>query len=234
VEGTGSNAGLAFLSVAGKTGTAQKASPRGGYHHKKFVASFVGFAPVEDPDVVCLVLLDEPNFNDRFGGVSAAPVFARIAEAIAGSSHIFDDVLTTTRVEKTVPPGRTFRAPNFLRLSRESAMERARMFDLNLLCRGGQGEVIAQDPDPGVAMDRDDVLRVYLGGSRSGTGGGKTPDLRGLPIRLARRRAAEAGFTCDVIGSGRVSSQNPAPGGVSKSGIVKIYCKSPTKEQKTG
>ncbi|MEJ2720944.1 MAG: penicillin-binding protein 2, partial [bacterium] len=149
-EGTGTKAGLNFLDVAGKTGTAQKASPRGGYHRRRFVSSFVGFAPSRDPEIVCLVLLDEPDFDDRFGGVSCAPVFARIAEAIANSSHVFDDVLTTVLVNDPPAAVPTFEAPNFLRLSREAAMERARMYDLNLLCKGEGGEVVSQEPDPGV------------------------------------------------------------------------------------
>jgi membrane peptidoglycan carboxypeptidase len=233
-EGTGSEANLTFIDVGGKTGTAQKASRRGGYHHRKCVASFAGFVPADDPEVACLVILDEPNFANRFGGLSAAPVFARITEAIASSSHVFDDVLATTHVETDVTDGRTFEAPNFLRLSREAAMERARMFDLNLLCRGGEGEVIAQDPDPGVAIGRDDVLRVYLSGDRSRAKGEKAPDLRGMPIRQARRRAAEAGFRCDVVGSGLVASQKPVPGGVSKDGVIKIRCKDSAMKQKTG
>ncbi|UCG51873.1 MAG: PASTA domain-containing protein [Candidatus Latescibacterota bacterium] len=233
-EGTGSKAGLEFLRVAGKTGTAQKASPKGGYHRKKFVASFVGFAPDEDPAIVCLVTLDEPNFSNRFGGVSAAPVFARITEAIASSSHVFDDVLTRVLVDEAAAPGPIFKTPNFLRMDREAAMERARAFDLNLFCRGDVGEVVSQEPDPGVAMGRDEVVRVYLSGTPSDAKSKTTPDLRGLPIRLAKRRAVGAGFRCKVVGSGIVERQSPKPGGVTKTGVIKIYCRSGALRQKTG
>ena len=233
VDGTGVAAGLEFLEVAGKTGTGQKSARRGGYQPGKFVASFVGFAPVSDPKVVCLVLLDEPNYANRFGGVSAGPAFARIMEAIASSSHIFDDVLRTPAENEDVARQR-FVAPNFLRMNRDRAMERARMYDLNLLCKGDRGEVIAQDPDPGVAMDRDDVLRVYLSGSSARAEGREAPDLKGLAVRAARRCAAEAGFKCEVVGSGLVVSQWPGPGVVSRGGVIRIQCQNPTSKQKAG
>ncbi|UCH83424.1 MAG: PASTA domain-containing protein [Candidatus Latescibacterota bacterium] len=235
-EGTGAKASLGFLDVAGKTGTAQKASPNGGYLSRQFVSSFVGFAPSDDPKIVCLVLLDEPDFNNRFGGVSCAPVFAKVAEAIANSSHIFDDVLATVLINAPPESSPTFKAPNFLRLSREAAMERARLYDLNLLCRGDGGEVVSQEPDPGVAMERDEVVRVYLSGSGTMTSGvpvEDAPDLRGLPLRLAKRRAARAGFRCTVVGSGIVTRQVPKAGGRSKSGVIKIYCKTDVKEKRS-
>jgi beta-lactam-binding protein with PASTA domain len=105
-------------------------------------------------------------------------------------------------------------------------MERARMYDLNLLCRGDSGEVIAQEPDPGVAMDRDEVIRVYLSSSTEKGANRKAPDLRGLSLRAAKRRAAEHGLKCDIVGSGFVSRQKPSPGGVSKNGVIRVYCKS--------
>ena len=224
-EGTGTKAELAYLQLCGKTGTAEKASGVGGYSDNKFIASFVGFAPYEDPEIVCLVMLDEPSYHNRFGGVSAAPVFARIIAAIANSSSIFDQVLTTDVLEDD--PSRenlTYVAPNFLRLDRGRAMERARQLELNVLCKGDGGEVVGQDPDPGVAMERDEVLRLYLSGYRSGTHR-RTPDLRGLSVRVAKRRAVQAGLRCTVVGSGVVASQKPAPGKVVSSGVVRIYCR---------
>jgi cell division protein FtsI/penicillin-binding protein 2 len=224
LEGTGAEAALEYLETAGKTGTGQKSARRGGYLPGKFVASFAGFAPFSDPKVVCLVLLDEPNWANRFGGVSAAPAFAKIVGAMATSSHVFDGVLKRAPYVEVESGSERFAAPNFLRMSRDVVMERARMFDLNLLCKGETGEVVAQDPDPGVAMSRSDVLRVYLSGT-SGEGDGKeTPDLRGLAVRAARRCAAEAGFKCEVQGSGLVVSQWPAPGAVSRGGVIRIRC----------
>ncbi len=75
-EGTGEQATIPGYQVAGKTGTAQK--PRGGgYLEGKYVASFAGFAPVDKPRLVAVVMIDEPR-QEHYGGIVAAPVFQRI------------------------------------------------------------------------------------------------------------------------------------------------------------
>jgi cell division protein FtsI/penicillin-binding protein 2 len=84
-QGTAQKAGVPGFRVAGKTGTAQKVDPRGGYMSGHYVTSFVGFMPADDPKFTLLVLLDDPTMKqgEVFGGTVAAPVFARIAEKTA-------------------------------------------------------------------------------------------------------------------------------------------------------
>lgn len=76
-KGTGIEAQIPGFQVAGKTGTAQKALPTGGYGNS-YIGSFAGFAPVNDPKVVVLVTLDEPS--PIWGGSTAAPTFQAITE----------------------------------------------------------------------------------------------------------------------------------------------------------
>jgi cell division protein FtsI (penicillin-binding protein 3) len=78
VEGTGQEAALPGYQVAGKTGTAAKPDPSGGYSKTDYVASFVGVVPATDPRLVVLVTVDEPR-GAIWGGVVAAPAFAEIA-----------------------------------------------------------------------------------------------------------------------------------------------------------
>jgi cell division protein FtsI (penicillin-binding protein 3) len=78
VEGTGQEAALPGYQVAGKTGTAAKPDPSGGYSTSEYVASFVGVVPATDPRLVVLVTIDEPH-GAIWGGVVAAPAFAEIA-----------------------------------------------------------------------------------------------------------------------------------------------------------
>ena len=80
-EGTGKLAKLSDWSAAGKTGTAQKLETDGSYSHNKFVASFIGFAPVEEPVIAIAVVIDEPR-PYYFGGVVAAPVFKNVANDV--------------------------------------------------------------------------------------------------------------------------------------------------------
>ncbi|BDG10311.1 penicillin-binding protein [Anaeromyxobacter paludicola] len=87
VEGTGKKARLAGWRAAGKTGTAQKADPLGGYSADKRFSSFVGFAPAEAPRVVIGVFIDEPK-GDVYGGDVAAPVFKALAETALQSMGV--------------------------------------------------------------------------------------------------------------------------------------------------
>lgn len=78
--GTGTNAAVDGYRVAGKTGTAQKVDPlTRGYSVDKRTASFIGFAPVSNPKLAILVVIDEPK-TSPYGGVVAAPAFSAIAE----------------------------------------------------------------------------------------------------------------------------------------------------------
>ena len=76
--GTGTSAQIPGYQVAGKTGTAQKPDPHGGYSTSRYVASFVGFVPASKPRLVVLVAVDEPH-RAIWGGSVAAPAFAQIA-----------------------------------------------------------------------------------------------------------------------------------------------------------
>jgi cell division protein FtsI/penicillin-binding protein 2 len=78
-EGSGTEARIPGYRVAGKTGTAAKPEPTGGYSTSRYVASFVGFVPASRPRLVVLVTVDEPK-GTIWGGVVAAPAFAEIAQ----------------------------------------------------------------------------------------------------------------------------------------------------------
>ncbi len=114
--GTGVKAAMTGYMVAGKTGTAQKADPaEGGYARGKYMASFVGFVPAEDPLIAVLVVIDEPQ-EEHYGGVVAAPVFRCIASKtlrylkvppkLTGPEHGDPDPNTCQRENPHVPAKR--------------------------------------------------------------------------------------------------------------------------------
>lgn len=80
-NGTGKNAYIEGFRVGGKTGTAQKFVD-GAYSKSKYVASFIGAAPMDAPQVVCLVVIDEPGSYPVYGGTIAAPVCRKILEDV--------------------------------------------------------------------------------------------------------------------------------------------------------
>jgi cell division protein FtsI/penicillin-binding protein 2 len=99
-DGTAKDAAVPGFAVAGKTGTAQKIDPRGGYLEGRYVVSFVGFLPADDPKFTLLVVIDDPEMKEgkAFGGTVAAPVFSKIAKRAAD----YLELQPTTPVE---PPG---------------------------------------------------------------------------------------------------------------------------------
>ncbi|HRJ72691.1 MAG TPA: penicillin-binding protein 2, partial [Terrimicrobiaceae bacterium] len=100
-RGTASLAKVNGFTVAGKTGTAQKVDPKGGYTPGKYVVSFVGYMPVEDPQFVCLIIIDDAKISSglNYGGLVAAPIFSRVAEKAAR----YLDLTPAQRAEPILP-----------------------------------------------------------------------------------------------------------------------------------
>jgi cell division protein FtsI (penicillin-binding protein 3) len=85
-RGTAAAAAVPGFTICGKTGTAQKVDPKGGYEHGKYVVSFSGYLPADHPEFVGLVVLDDAKTSNpelNYGGLVAGPIFARIAEKAA-------------------------------------------------------------------------------------------------------------------------------------------------------
>ena len=177
--GTGVMANVDGFEVAGKTGTAQKADPvHGGYAAKKRVASFVGFVPANDPRLVALVLIDEPEVN-VYGGVVAAPAFRNIAQAalrhlaVAPQQAALIPVLPSQpealvrRVAKPNSPATVETngdaAPDFVGLSLREALEKAQTLKLKVRLQGN-GYVVKQSPQAGGRWNEEGVLVLNLQG----------------------------------------------------------------------
>ncbi|GGX41389.1 peptidoglycan D,D-transpeptidase FtsI family protein [Undibacterium squillarum] len=97
--GTATQARIPGYRVAGKTGTAHKLE--GGRYVNKYVADFVGFAPVSKPRVIVAVMIDEPTVGGHYGGVVAAPVFAAITANVLRSLNVTPDSSVTSIIPDT-------------------------------------------------------------------------------------------------------------------------------------
>jgi len=86
-NGTGTLAALEGYSVCGKTGTSKKIGEDGTYSEDKYIASFVGFTPAENPEIAILVVIDEPK-GKYYGGIVAAPAFKKIARETLNHMNI--------------------------------------------------------------------------------------------------------------------------------------------------
>jgi len=94
--GSGKNAYIQGFRIGGKTGTSEK-----GRNNDKRIASFIGFAPADDPEIVVLIMMDEPQVAVRYGGTIAAPVVGALIEEILeymGVERQYSEVETTVKV----------------------------------------------------------------------------------------------------------------------------------------
>ncbi|MBA4395926.1 MAG: penicillin-binding protein [Syntrophus sp. (in: bacteria)] len=181
-DGTGKNARIENVNIAGKTGTAQKFDfARRVYSSERVRTSFMGFFPVEDPQVAILVVLDEPQ-RDKWGGVASAPVFKNIAEQILTcfKTHIRenpvydeDNINRDGKIRQVAAvPAMATRTneqhrfdenmmPDFRGLTIRQALRRAKELGVELQI-AGNGWAVSQAPAPGVAIGEPRYCRVFF------------------------------------------------------------------------
>lgn len=199
--GTGRKAILDGYTSAGKTGTAQKADVvHGGYSRTDYVASFVGFAPLNEPAITVAVILDSPKGRMHEGGQVAAPVFARVAQQVLAYSQVPEDVEPRQRRERLLRAA----APN--EALAEGSPDR---FPPTLeIAEAPASPPATQDvaPDKTEASADGGTVVVEL------EDGIVVPSLVGKPLREVIQIAQRAGLDIDVIGSGVAREQQPPPG----------------------
>jgi cell division protein FtsI/penicillin-binding protein 2 len=127
--GTAAAAAVPGFTIAGKTGTAQKVDPHGGYEHGKYVVSFAGYLPADHPEFVGLVVLDDAHTSKpelNYGGLVAGPIFARLAERAARYLDLepheeIRKAVPVQRVEKPVPTQRARKTASAQRIALTNA-----------------------------------------------------------------------------------------------------------------
>jgi cell division protein FtsI (penicillin-binding protein 3) len=215
-DGTGRAASLGQFSVAGKTGTVRIAD-QGRYRAGAYYASFAGFFPAEDPQLVIIVKLDEPR-GVYYGGVTAAPVTrATLEAALAAHGTPLDrSAMAKPGVPPPAPPSA---AP------RPSAGDGqpVRIVALRqLLAAEGRGADVMKRAADVVEGDADAVVAASfapLGGVLA-PAPVVMPDVTGMPMRDGARRLHAAGFRLRVEGSGRILRTVPIAGGATVPGAV--------------
>jgi cell division protein FtsI (penicillin-binding protein 3) len=182
-DGTGSRGALAQYEAAGKTGTAQKINHQtSGYADDRYTASFVGFAPVTDPKILVVVVVNEPQ-KGFYGGVVAAPTFRRIAEQALHALQVAPERIKAkseklAAFDRSVPSPPSLVAlkpvayartkynqamvmPDLTGLSLREALNRLKNFAGSLDIHGS-GRVVGQNPEPGRNLSTIDSCSLIL------------------------------------------------------------------------
>lgn len=231
-HGTGRNARIPGLSIAGKTGTARKlrADARG-HETDRYISSFVGYYPAEigAAELCLMVVIDDPR-GEYYASEVAAPTFKRIVQRI----------LKWRGEQETIPPveaPRELPAPSRATLvavpsllHRDAGTCKAVLRELGLrVTVQGKGTVVQrQYPAPGTQVATGSVVELELGGAPEELGERLLmPRVIGLTAREAINRLSLLGVQVDVTGAGRVIRQKPAPGeAIRRGGRCILECQS--------
>jgi cell division protein FtsI (penicillin-binding protein 3) len=194
LNGTGTKAQLDGYTSAGKTGTAQKIDPATGrYSATQLIASFVGFAPINNPAVTILVQLDSP-VGLHEGGSVAAPVFKRIAE----------QVLPYLNVPHDIPVSRaTLRAA---RRSQAGDTADVSDFDSAQLSSGAFSESAQAEPITAAVLPVSATAPTVELAEGAGI---SVPDLTGKTVRQVTEICVQLGVNPVLVGAGTVQEQSP-------------------------
>lgn len=198
--GTGRHAYIDGYRVAGKTGTAVKVI-NGKYDYSKSVVSFIGYAPVNDPKIAVLVVIDQPQNSDLGGSTAAAPVFKEIVSKALPYMGVpkSTDAAQTGSGSSTV----AVKAPKMAGLSLKDATDKLINSGIAYETLGKGDKVISQYPKEGSPMESGQ--RIYLLTEESKTMA--VPDLTGESLRDAVEVLSLLGIAVTTDGEGYVISQ---------------------------
>jgi cell division protein FtsI (penicillin-binding protein 3) len=230
-SGTGKNAYIEGINIGGKTGTSQQLGEDGIYSQQYYNASFAGFFPAENPQVVLLVVMDRPTIS-YYGGAIAAPVFKNIAarwiavrSSYAQSDYEVDSVM---RINRKLPEYlRNKSVPNLLGMSTKSAEKQIHNIKLDIE-KEQDGIIYKQIPSPGTTMNN--VSKIYVKTYANEITYLQTqkkkikPNVFNLPLRQAMALLNRGGFKTIAHGSGRVYSQSWATD-VNNKPVCTLECK---------
>jgi len=165
IEGTGKRAYVAGYGTGGKTGTAQKSAPQGGYIPNAYVVSFIGIAPLENPDICVLILFDEPH-DGGSGGELAAPVFSDIVKRVLPLRGFGrETVKQQSPSQVAYKKKKSMYVPNFIGYKDTEALRELINIQQNYPIQyimKGSGTVVSQNPQPGLPLTKVTTISLTL------------------------------------------------------------------------
>lgn len=194
-SGTAKNGYVAGYRIAGKTGTSEKVGADGTVgSDNKYIASYCGFAPADDPQYAVLVFFDEPTGDSYYGSAVAGPVFAKIMEEILPYLNV------ETKYTEDEAGSVGVSAPNVIGKTVSEATNELTNNGLKILVKGSGDTVIAQTPDPGSSVPSGGTVVVYTDeASMSQTV--TVPNFTNRTLSDVNYLAAQAGLNIKVTGA---------------------------------
>lgn len=210
-SGGGRKAYVEGYHIAGKTGTAQKAE-NGRYVGGKYVASFVGMAPADNPKVVVFVSIDEPDPSNYYAGQIVAPVAGQIFKDIFISLNMPPDGNDKPDIEIVLP--------SVIGLSQKDAVNKLKGNGLTVEVSGKGAVVADMNPIPGISIKSGSKVILYMGNGQTYNNNVIMPDLEGKDTKEVLDILNSIGLKVNLSGQGYVSKQNPEVGEEVKKGTT--------------
>ena len=211
-EGGASRAAIPGYRIAGKTGTAQKVAETGGYESGKYVASFVGFGPLEEIPIAILVVLYEPK-GQYYGGEIAAPVASGIMQEIIQ----YYNIKPSAKLQPETLPGAgkqsyTAIVPSCLHLPANEAGRMLRESGFVVKVEGNGESVNDISPAMGSRIEVGSTVTLYTANVAVSTGETRVPYLVGKTMREVGDLLAQTRLGFYPVGSGLAVQQEPLAG----------------------
>ncbi len=222
-DGTGRNAYIAGYRVGGKTGTAQKYVD-GKILQGKHISSFLAFAPANDPKILVLMVVDEPNVPVDFGSVVAAPYVKKVLEDSLKYMNVAPQYSERDKAPVKV------KVPNLVGKTEAEAQTALGKLKLNYMT-DGTGTIKDQTPAPDIEVDEKTIVLLYMQNQNPDNVEADrvtVPDLKNKSIKDAAALLKTLGLQLEISGSGLAGYQKPAAGEkVEKGSKVRVEFKNP-------
>ena len=215
-EGTGRYGQVKGYSIAGKTGTSEPDSTN---KNAMYVASFVGISPVQNPEVVALVTLYDPQGKaGHQGGTIAAPVVSQILSEVLPYLGVPSDDLSSDEGTNTITTTTLLDVRNKTLAEAKKIIEDAG-FTCNISGEDTSLLVTDQVPKPGTALVSGAIVNLYSEGNEARISQ-EVPDLKGMSYLQAKSALKQRNLNIHVTGTGTVLSQDPMAGTSVEEGTV--------------
>lgn len=215
-EGGGSKAFVEGYNIAGKTGTAQKVID-GRYASGKYIASFGGMAPAEDPKITIFISIDEPDPSNYYAGQIAAPVAKQVF------TDIFNYALKEGQSDNVVL--KNVVVPEVRGMKKSEAVKVLKEAKLNFEIDDKGENIIDMTPKPGYTVEEGRKIVLYTGTSSNYNKEVVVPNLKGYSKEKAVELLNRLGIEVKIIGSGVVSEQSISAGQKVNRGTTTVVLK---------
>lgn len=220
-KGAAKKAYVEGYHVGGKTGTAQKVKVVGkGYEAGKYISSFGAIVPANNPKIVILVSIDEPDPSNYYAGSTAAPLAKIIIEDIMKYLNVEPDSKATAVQQVVIPEVRGLKIEEAQKIIKQAKLD----FE-----KEGTGDIVYDmSPKPGLSVNQNSKITLFMGFDINNNMKVAVPDFKNMTKKEIQDLAKSLGIKVNISGDGIGASQDILPGQeVEKNTTINVLLEQP-------